>query len=163
MIVLALDPGSEKTAYAFVETTKPLIYECGWVENFKIPKIIQTGLCHTVACEHIQCQGMAVGKSVFETCYWIGEFRAVCHFLGINFERIYRSEEKMHLCGSMRAKDSNIRQVLLDRFPASGGGKCPQIGTKKKPGPLYGVSGDIWSAIAVAFTFAETKNGDKKI
>jgi hypothetical protein len=159
MIVLGLDPGSEKTAYAFVETNRPTVYECGWVENELIHSVIVGGLCHTVACEHIQCQGMAVGKSVFETCYWIGEYRNVCKKASLDFHRIYRSEEKIHLCGSMRAKDSNIRQVILDRFSAFGygGGKCRQIGTKKKPGPLYGVSGDIWSAIAVAFTFAETK------
>ena len=60
----------------------------------------------------------------------------------------------MHLCNSVRAKDSNVRQALLDRFPATGGGKTPQIGTKSKPGPLYGFSKDMWAALGVALTFA---------
>ena len=76
---------------------------------------------------------------------------------GTKPQQVYRKDVKMHLCGSMRAKDTNIRQAIIDRYPASGGGKCPQIGTKKEPGPLYGVSKDIWSALAVAITYSETK------
>jgi len=66
----------------------------------------------------------------------------------------------MHLCKNNRAKDANIRQALLDRFPATGGGKAPQIGTKKQPGPLYGVTSHLWSALAVAVTWADTQPGD---
>ena len=63
----------------------------------------------------------------------------------------------MYLCNSMRAKDSNIRQAILDRYPTTGGGKCPQVGTKKEPGPLYGVSKDVWAAIGVGLTYQAGK------
>jgi hypothetical protein len=56
--------------------------------------------------------------------------------------------------GNQRAKDPNIRQALLDIFPGTGGGATPQIGTKAKPGPLYGVTSHAWSALAVAITVA---------
>jgi len=65
----------------------------------------------------------------------------------------------MNLCGVMKAKDGNIRQALIDRFPATGGGKIPQIGTKAKPGPLYGFSRDKWAALAVAVTFQDQQRG----
>jgi hypothetical protein len=42
----------------------------------------------------------------------------------------------------MRAKDANIRQALIDKLGA--------VGTKKAPGPLYGISGHLWAALAVA-------------
>jgi len=96
----------------------------------------------TVACEHLQCFGMAVGKEVFETAYWIGEYRAVCRANKIGFIPVYRSEVKMHFCQSMRAKDSNISQALRDRFG--------EKGTKKNPGLTYGLKADLWSAFAIA-------------
>jgi hypothetical protein len=99
--------------------------------------------------------GMAVGATVFETCVWSGRF--IERWLSGRAyrpqpDRIYRKEVKMHLCGSMRAKDANVRQALIDRY----GGKEAAIGKKANPGPLYGMSGDCWSALAVAITAAET-------
>ena len=65
--------------------------------------------------------------------------------------RIGRKAVKIHLCGSMRAKDPNIRQALIDRY-----GGSSAIGRKATPGPLYGVAGDVWAALAVAVTHADT-------
>jgi hypothetical protein len=62
--------------------------------------------------------------------------------------RIPRLKVKLHLCHDSRAKDANIRAALIDRF-----GKP---GTKKNPGALYGVTRDLWSALAVAITFWDT-------
>ena len=56
-----------------------------------------------------------------------------------------RKDEKINLCGNMKAKDSNIRQALIDRFGV--------VGTKKNPGWFYGVSKDVWQAIAVGVTY----------
>jgi hypothetical protein len=64
----------------------------------------------------------------------------------------YRRDVKVLLCNSSKAKDSNVRQALLDLFPRSGGGATPQIGTKSQPGPLYGVSTHAWPALGVAVT-----------
>ena len=66
-----------------------------------------------IVIEMIASYGMPVGKEVFETCVWIGKFAQAS---GIKEEYIYRKEEKMNLCHSMKAKDSNIRQALIDRF-----------------------------------------------
>ena len=69
--------------------------------------------------------GMPVGKEVFETCVWIGRFKELAIMNNKEVEYIYRKDEKMNICYSMRAKDSNIRQALIDRFG--------EVGTKKKP------------------------------
>ncbi len=45
----------------------------------------------------------------------------------------------------MRAKDANISQALRDRFG--------EKGTKAHPGWFYGVSKDVWSAIAVGVAY----------
>jgi hypothetical protein len=68
---------------------------------------------------------------------------------------VFRRDVKLHLCDSPRAKDGNVRQALLDRLG-------PQ-GTKKAPGPTYGVKSHEWAALAVAvygwdMTFGRTTN-----
>ena len=152
MRILAIDPGSEQSAYVF--------YEEGKVIDHRIltNKLLLTKFCEfynaEMAIEMVASYGMPVGKSVFETCLWIGRF--IQAWLPKPATKVYRKTDIcMHLCHSARAKDSNIRQALIDRYPATGGGKCPQIGIKSKPGPLFGVSKDVWSALAVAVTFDE--------
>ena len=55
---------------------------------------------------------------------------------------------KLALCGSARATDANLRAALLDRY----GGSGRAIGTRKAPGPLYGVKSHAWAALALAVT-----------
>jgi hypothetical protein len=91
---------------------------------------------------------MPVGKEVFETAEWIGRFlqkASGCKF--DTYTKIYRKDVKINLCQSMKAKDSNIRHALIDRFGP--------VGVKKNPGWFYGVSKDIWSAVAIGVTFAD--------
>ena len=75
--------------------------------------------------EMVASYGMAVGATVFETCVAIGQFKEIAMRQNIPVEFIYRKDEKMNLCHSMKAKDSNIRQALIDRFG--------EVGTKKNP------------------------------
>ena len=76
-----------------------------------------------------------------------------------DWKRMDRANVKMHLCGRTTAKDTHVRQALLARFPQTGGGKTPAVGTKKQPGPLYGVKNDAWAALAVAVTYADQLAG----
>lgn len=78
-----------------------------------------------LAIEMVASYGMPVGKEVFDTCVWIGRFVQENDKIGKNYYYIYRKDEKMNICNSMKAKDSNIRQALIDRFG--------EVGTKKRP------------------------------
>ncbi len=151
--ILAIDPGATQSAYVVYD--EGTIVRCGILENHKmLAEIDQMCIIDHLAIEMIASYGMAVGKDVFETCLWIGRF--IQAWEDDLYTKVYRKDVKMHLCQSMRAKDSNIRQAIIDRYEPTGGGKTPQIGTKKEPGPLYGVSKDIWAALGVAITFEET-------
>lgn len=150
MRILAIDPGSEQSAYVYCDEGKIIDHRILKNERLLMKFREFRPKCQ-MAIEMVASYGMPVGKSVFETCVWIGRF--IQEWGPLYTNKVYRSDVKMHLCKSMRAKDGNIRQALIDRYPATGGGKCPQIGIKKQPGPLYGVSKDVWSALAVAVTF----------
>jgi hypothetical protein len=80
----------------------------------------------------------------FETCVWIGRFTEVAR---VEPTLCYRKDIKLFLCGTMRAKDANIRQALLDLIG-------PQ-GTKAQPGPTYGIKSHSWAALAVAVYAAQ--------
>lgn len=98
--------------------------------------------------------GMPVGKSVFDTCVWIGRFiQEWARLGGVHYALIQRQRIKALLCGSARAKDANVRQALIDRW----GGREKAIGRKACPGPLYGVKTHIWAALAVAVAFCEMR------
>jgi hypothetical protein len=141
--MLAIDPGPTQSAYVRWDGSR--VIECGWHPNEHVRDVLREYSDDTVAIEMVACYGMAVGAPVFETCVQIGRFLEVA----IRAHLVFQKETRMHLCGSMRAKESNIRQALLDRFGP--------VGTKKAPGPLYGVKSHIWSALAVAVTASETK------
>ena len=142
-MILAIDPGCTESAYVLLdEQLKPV--EFGKVYNVDMLDVIWSKDYDSVAIEMVASYGMAVGKEVFETVFWIGRFwEAVPE--SVPKTKIYRKDEKMNLCHNMKANDSNIRQALIDRFGVAG--------TKKAPGWFYGVSKDVWAAIAVGVTY----------
>lgn len=148
-MIVAVDPGPEKSALIEYRRSTPqrMMIE----DNHVIANTLTGYRPHDVlAVEMVASYGMSVGKDVFETCVWIGRF--IECFSGDHFEKVYRKDVKMHLCGSNRAKDSNIRQALIDRFGGTEG-KSGAVGTKKAPGPLYGIKSHLWAALAVAVTY----------
>lgn len=143
MMILAIDPGPSESA--FVVLLNGSIHNKGKVPNEEMRRAVLNEAAHFDRCviEMIASYGMAVGAEVFETCVWIGRF--IEAHGAKNCDRLTRGEVKMHLCHSMRAKDANIRQAIIDRV----GGKQ----ATKKGGKLYGISGDVWAALAVALTW----------
>ncbi len=102
-----------------------------------------------LAIEMVASYGMPVGASIFETCVVIGRILEAAG----RGDRVYRKDVTLAMCRSVRANDSNVRQAIIDMYPPRGGGKTPQIGTKKAPGPLYGVKAHAWAALAVGITW----------
>ena len=144
--ILAIDPGNEASAWCVVVDGRP--FESGKQQNAEVLAKLREWRTEgwLLAVEMIASYGMPVGREVFDTCLWIGRF---IERWGGDHMLVYRREVKLLHCGSARAKDANIRAALIDRF---GPGKDKAIGTKKAPGPLYGITADRWSALAVALT-----------
>ena len=161
-LYLAIDPGNIFSAYTIIDDAKNLL-DFGILENNALKKKIEQddfdSEFNLVAIEMLQCYGMPVGKSVLDTCVWIGRFQEVIednYHIDVDFYG--RKKVVAHICGSVQAGDKNIRQAILDMYPATGGGATPQIGIKKQRGPLFGVSKDVWAALAVAITYRDNCN-----
>jgi hypothetical protein len=149
-VILAIDPGNEKSAFVMFKGERILDKDI-WKNDDLIP-FIKSHYHNDLVIEMVASYGMAVGRTVFETCVWIGRFIQANNDgnkKDIPYHLVYRKDIKMHLCQSMRAKDSNIMQALKDRYG--------EVGCKSKPGPLYGVKKDIWSALAVATYYNDTR------
>lgn len=159
-MILAIDPGNEESGVVVIRESdlKPIyaakISNEELLENLimdRYERLNDIESIEHVAIEMIASYGMAVGKTVFETCVWIGRFIQAFYGVELPIKYIYRKEEKLNLCQSMKAKDSNIVQALIDRFAPNTTNKGK--GTKKEPGWFYGFKKDIWQAYAVGVTY----------
>ncbi len=151
MNIIAIDPGHTHSAYVLYSLPLQKPYRFAKVANESLLIDVRENSFDAdhLVIEQVACMGMTVGAEVFETVFWSGRF---CEGFTGHWSRVKRHEVKTHLCGNQRAKDPNIRQALIDRY---GPGKELAIGTKKAPGPLYGLSGDCWAALSVAVTWAD--------
>lgn len=148
--ILAIDPGSEQSAWLVLDDGRPDDFRIQ--PNAQVAAELRSGAFAVdyVVIERIESYGMAVGREVFDTVWWSGRFTEAARPLPV--EQLARRKVKLELCGDSRAKDANIRAALIDRF----GGQARAVGTTKARGPLYGISRDVWSALAIAVTWAET-------
>jgi len=143
--ILAIDPGSFQSAWLRFDDARPQGF--GITANDVLAKALRSGgLPDVVVIEKIESYGMAVGAEVFDTVWWAGRFAEAASRVPVVM--LPRRAVKLALCGDSRAKDANIRQALLDRF-----GGSAAVGRKSAPGPLYGISRDVWSALAIAVTY----------
>jgi len=175
MSILAIDPGTRQSGW--VVWDGKTILSCGKEENEIVLKLCEA---HSVATRCVlemvgsYGTGLAMGKDIYTTCIWLGEFK---HAFGRQrTEVIVRQAVKAHLCGSAKAKDSNVRQAIIDRFGGEAAvdreklcGKrknkshdetcvlCHGTGIEREAGPLAAVHADIWSALALAMTWWDTR------
>lgn len=159
--ILAIDPGNTESAFCRIdaETCRPLDFEK--IPNEELRDRLWTTdrrqiVADRCAIEMVASYGMPVGREVFETCVWIGRFHtAIECATGDEPILVYRQPIKLHLCGSARAKDSNIAQALVDRFAPGAPNKGK--GTKASPGWFHGFAADVWQAYALAVYVADSQ------
>ena len=151
MDIIAVDPGDTESGWVIVDTQARRLLAFGKATNADLhARLQQTPKPAHMAIEMIASYGMPVGATVFDTCVWIGRFIDAFTKLQTTrndlYTRLTRAEVKMALCKRTQGvNDSVIRQRLLDLWGP--------LGTKKNPGPTYGMKGDAWAALGVATTW----------
>ncbi len=180
MHILSIDPGSENSGVAFYDSDEHKVIWTDDMGNYALLSMLRhwgdsawVELSSIMAIEGLENQGHFVGKSTFNTAEWIGRFREAWEVAGRKSFKISRRDVKTVLCGgstyrdpdtgaSRTVNDTVVNRAVRGRFPATGGGKTPEKGTKASPGPLFGVKGSHqYSAIAIALTWVEI-HGRKK-
>jgi len=100
-----------------------------------------------VAIERMQSYGIA-GSSLLRTAEVGGMLHHCTSNLGLDVVWLYRREVLRGLDVTGKGnRDSLVRQRLIE---VHGGDRASAVGTKAKPGPLYGVASHAWAALAVA-------------
>lgn len=147
MYILSLDPGPKQSAYLFYDAESKNFLDFGKVSNETFLDLLDTFAADIFVYEKMQNYGVG-GASTFETCVWTGRFiQRWIDRTGKSVTGLYRYQVKSNICPKKRSNDSIIRQALIDRFGKQG--------SKKNPGPTYGIKADIWSALAIAVTYAD--------
>jgi hypothetical protein len=176
-VFCGVDPGTNKSGFVLFDNVDDKIIFSSELENEIVrsilrvegdfPRIPDVETWEAFFIEDIESMGLVVGKSTFQTVKWIGRFvEAYEYSTRKKSIEILRGDEKITLCGARTfvnpktgsrkaVTDANIKSAVIDRFLPLGGGKIPQVGTKKEPGPLYGVKGHCWQALAVLITGLE--------
>lgn len=150
-MIIAIDPGNKESGYCILDDYRPV--EFGKVENDTLQGIIRSRNVGKAIIEMVASYGMPVGETVFDTCVWIGRFTQVLDEMSVPIEYVKRKQYVTDLCGSAKAKDSNVIQYLVDRFAKDvpNHGK----GSVKNKGWFYGFSKDIWQAYAIGVWFLD--------
>lgn len=153
MIVRGIDTSPDSWHYADLDTDSFRVLDSGEIMGGDGP----AGAAGVVVVERLHGTGQIAPGSAFDS-QWTA---AVLYANAVNryggAEYILRRDVRLHLLGSISGSDSKICAALYDRF---GGDRRRAVGTKKNPGPCYGVKGHCWQALAVAVTWWEKKTGE---
>lgn len=149
----AIDPGPVVSGYYGVSTSGTI--KAGVMDNEILLQLLPACSLHhdCLAIEMMEARGMPLGKESLETVFWAGRFYQ--KWQPGNVWYVFRRDVKLYLCGSVRAKDANIRQALIDIYGPPD--------TKKRPNPATaGVKSHAWAAMAV-WHYASTVQTDNAI
>jgi hypothetical protein len=152
VIVLGLDPGPTNSGAVIYDTEtrevmeshKSITTSAALALIYEVPSQFALDL---VAIERVQSYGIA-GASLLRTAEVGGMLHHCASNLGLDVVWLYRREVLRGLDVTGKGnRDSLVRQRLIE---IHGGDRASAVGTKAKPGPLYGVASHAWAALAVA-------------
>lgn len=153
MVILAIDGGTTQSGYCRMTDDFKLV-DFGKIDNEDLLIIVMSGEYDKLVYEQFQSYNMPIGQSTIRSVEWNGRFAQAAFARGKPYGFLYRKDEKMHFCNTVKAKDANIRRALIERF-AKFDFKTGR-GTKNNRDYFYGVSNDAWTAIAIATIAIET-------
>lgn len=141
------------SAFVLLEPETDSILEKGKIPNTELrSKLIAMSkdLRYSIlAIEGMQSFGANIGRTVLDTCTWIGRFSEVSKAPTI--WPVFRPQVLIHHTGKMKGGDSAIRGAMIQRFGCESSKALAEgKSIRDKACPLFGVVADMWSALAIA-------------
>lgn len=157
--LFAIDPGSIMSGWVELDGTRVLAF--GKDANETVLGWLRIGdIGPVVVIEDLVPRQQPLGREVADTLRWIGRFMEAAS-RDSEVHLLTRQAVTAHLIdGGTKDADKRIRAALIDRFGGAGG-KHAAVGTKAAPGPLHGVLGDVWQALALAVTWQDLHGEDR--
>lgn len=163
--IVGIDPGPCNSGLTILDTDSWGLRYAWWGNNKNLVQtvisVIPTEIKDKplISYERMRQYEIGAGASVFESCKWYGRFVE-------SFYRDYGShirvmsltspDVKLALLGLSNPSNAKVlvKRALCERFPQSGNGSSPAVGTKACPGPLFQMrssegSRHCWDALAV--------------
>ena len=172
MVICGIDPGPDESAYVLWDTESQRILGKENVPNTQMLQMLSSTVPLSfanlwpdgvqpqyLAIERVRGFGIMASDALFDTCENVGRFE---HAFGAKrTSLIPRKGIATHICQNSGAThDKFIREALITRF----GGEARAIGSKKTGyGPLHGITGHLWAALATALTCADLRLWEKSI
>lgn len=153
MIIFAIDPGSTESGWVVFDTQKREVLHSGNHENERVKQLMhslgKTGSASLLLCERPELIGQQIWHQILDTCMWVGKFTESWNGEHILYKR---NDVKRTLLGRINVPNSDgaVRQYCLNHFG--------EPGTKKNPGPTYGVTKHAWQALGLVATWEELQS-----
>lgn len=147
--LLSVDPGPVRSGFTLVEqgTDPPRVCHFGKIPNEELLGGISghaRGSCDVVV-ETMSGLKKKAGADTFLTLTWGGRFLQMAICSGQRAELVSRQKVKGYLTKGISGDDTKVRKALLTIY----GGEEAALGCKASPGPLYGVTYDVWQALGL--------------
>jgi hypothetical protein len=156
MNIIGIDPGTESGAVVVWDTLqRQIVFHEIMPNNELLEWLRNQDDANDVSCETIISLGQRVGAETFETCFFIGRIMEICHRRKQVFTPIRRRDVIMVHCASNKASDADVRAAMI--------AYVGQPGSKKAPGPTYGIASHEWSALAIATFLQAQEETDQKL
>jgi hypothetical protein len=153
--VLGIDPGPTVTGWTLYDGERVL--EAGESPSWGPIGVGLSGV-DLVAIEQVQSYGQS-GASLLRTAEVGGAIagRALMSSPVVWVPR-QLALRALDVLGAKGSRDALVRQRLMELH---GGSKEAAVGKKASPGPLYGLKGHGWAALAVAYTAGGARSGHR--
>jgi hypothetical protein len=162
VILIAIDPGPTTCGLVVYDTDAQRVTqahaELVWPD---VRQVLTHHFGRVLTSAGVVCERTQAGPpsgDVVRTTEVVGRVMEACDHLRMPLELVYRREVLATLGVSARGpKDALVRAALIDLHGTS---KALAVGTRRAPGPLYGVTSHAWAALALAVTI-NLRNGAK--
>ena len=156
MNIIGIDPGTQSGAVVVWNTLqRRIVFHDIMPNNELLEWLRNQNEAENVSCETIMSYGQRVGAETFETCFFIGRVSEICHQRKQVFTPVKRKDVIMVHCASNKASDADVRAALI--------AYVGQPGSKKAPGPTYGISSHEWSSLAIATFLQAQEETERKL